>query len=55
MSIIFFFTGIMEGSSLELMIDANDLLNDTRRRLTSAQDVYTSNEVRRDIRFGKKT
>ena len=44
----------MDGSIENLMINAQDLLYDTRKRLTSAKDVHTSNEVTRVTKILQK-
>ena len=38
----------MEGGSLELVEDMEDLILDTKKRLISANDVNTSNEIKRE-------
>ena len=37
-----------DASSIALLEDMEDLLEDTKKRLVSARDVYTSNEVKED-------
>lgn len=45
----------MEGSTGELLVDAEDLMLDTKKRLESCSDVYTSFEiVEEDLIFAKK-
>ena len=38
----------MEGGSLELIEDMEDLILDTKKRLITAKDVKTSNEIKRE-------
>ena len=38
----------METGSLELIEDMEDLILDTKKRLISANDVKTSNEIKRE-------
>ena len=38
----------MEGGSLELIEDMEDLILDTKKRLISAKDVNTSNQIKRE-------
>ena len=45
----------MEGSTGELLVDAEDLMLDTKKRLESCSDAYTSFEiVEEDLIFAKK-
>ena len=45
---IIFLRRTMEGGSLELIEDMEDLILDTKKRLISAKDVNTSNQIKRE-------
>ena len=45
----------MEGATFEILADAEDLLKDSKKRITLSEDPYRSNEIKReDIRLALK-
>ena len=45
----------MEGPIFEILADAEDLLKDSKKRITLSEDPYRSNEIKReDIRLALK-